>query len=63
LDERQADIVIALLAKLVASSTDGDEVVALNAAGLKPGEIARILDMKPNAVSMRITRAKERKKK
>ncbi len=56
----KADVIIVLLAQLVAASTKGDEVLALAAAGLKPGEIARILDMKPNAVSMRISRAKDK---
>jgi DNA-directed RNA polymerase specialized sigma24 family protein len=63
IDDRRLDIIIALLGRLVASSTEGDEVLALNSAGLRPNEIARILDMKQNAVSMRIKRAKGRERK
>ena len=62
-DEGRIDVIIALLGRLVANSTDGDQVVALNAAGLKTSEIARILDMKSSAVSMRVARAKEKTKK
>lgn len=57
-DDKRADVIIALLAQLVASTTEGDEVLALSAAGLKPADIARILNMKPNAVQMRIARAR-----
>lgn len=62
-DDRRLDVMIALLANLVAANADGDPVLALDSAGMKATEIARILDMKPNAVSMRISRAKERNKK
>lgn len=61
-DERRMNVIIALLGQLVAASTDRDEVLALSAAGLKPSEIAQVLDMKLSAVSMRISRAKEKKK-
>ncbi len=62
-DDRRLDVMIALLANLVAANSDGDPVLALDSAGMKATEIARILDMKTNAVSMRISRAKERNKK
>lgn len=61
IDEHRIDIMIALLAKLVAANTEEDQVVALASTGLRTGEIARILNMKQSAVSMRIARSKEKK--
>jgi hypothetical protein len=61
--EDKADVIIALLAQLVAASNDGDPVIALTDAGVRQKDVARILGMKPNAVGMRITRAKENVKR
>lgn len=62
MDERRLDVIIALLARLVANASEGDEVVELHAAGLTPAEITEVLGMKSSAVSMRISRAKGKKK-
>jgi hypothetical protein len=56
--EEKADVIIGLLAQLVAASTEGDPVIALANAGMRQSEIARLLGMKVNAVGMRIDRAK-----
>lgn len=59
-DAVKLDVIIALLAQLVAATTKRDEVLTLAAAGLGATEIARVLDMKRSAVSMRLTRGKAR---
>ena len=53
----KADILIGLLAQLVAASGSGDPVLALTTAGMKQKEVAKLLGMKPNAVGMRVRRA------
>jgi hypothetical protein len=57
IDNEKADVIIALLAQLVAASTKADPVVTLMAAGMRQRDVARVLGMKANAVGMRVSRS------
>ncbi len=63
MDERKIDVIIALLGKLVAASAPGDDVLALAGAGLRPAEIAQILNMKENTVSKRLERDRKKERR
>lgn len=62
IDNHRLDVIIALLARLVAAASEGDEVLELSSAGLSPSEIAKVLSVSPNSVSKKIARAKGNKK-
>ena len=53
----KADIIIALLAQLVAANVEGDPVLVLTKTGMKQKDVAKLLGLKANAVGMRIKRA------